>query len=95
MTEGFKEEEGKLFYELDWEFLTQMAERMQSNKSGKYEKWNWMKPIEPEKLTQPMFRHVLEIMKGNYADDNRPYGHLEALACNAMMLNRTLKNKDD
>ena len=34
---AYKETEGKLFYELDFEFITQMAERMASNK-GKYEK---------------------------------------------------------
>lgn len=97
MTEslGHKEDEGKLFYELDWEFIEQMAQRMQSNKSnGKYERWNWMRPIDPEKLKQPSIRHMVEIMKGNYEDDGRPYGHLEALACNMMMLSRALKNKD-
>ena len=29
---AYKETEGKLFYELDFEFITQMAERMASNK---------------------------------------------------------------
>ena len=42
MDKAYKEKEGKLFYELDWDFITQMAERMASNK-GKYEPYNWKK----------------------------------------------------
>lgn len=93
-TEGKKESDGKLFYELDWDFLSQMAERMESNKSnGKYDKWNWKKPTKKEELAQAIFRHTLAVMNGEYEDDGRDYGHLEALANNAMMLNYQLKNK--
>lgn len=92
-----KETEGKLFYELDFEFIEQMAERMQSNKDNdKYEKWNWKKPMTPkgiEDLKQAMWRHIIEVMQGNYTDDGRIYGHLEAISNNAMMINYQLKNK--
>ena len=38
---AYKETEGKLHYELDFEFITQMAERMASNKKeGKYSMYN-------------------------------------------------------
>lgn len=88
---GKKETKGKLDYELDWVFIQQMAERMNQNK-GKYEPYNWKKLMDVEKLKQSLFRHVIEVMKGNYSDDGREYGHLESLADNAMMINYQLKN---
>lgn len=89
--QGVKETEGKLDYELDWEFIEQMAERMSQNK-GKYEPYNWKRPMEVEKLKQSLFRHVIEIMKGNYSDDGRDFGHFESVALNSMMINYQLKN---
>ena len=89
---AYKETEGKLHYELDFEFIKQMAERMASNK-GKYEPYNWQKLDNIEDLKQSLFRHVLEIMNGNYEDDNRAKGHLEAVAINAMFINYQLNSK--
>ena len=89
--EGVKETEGKLNYELDWEFIQQLAERMSQNK-GKYEPYNWAKPMDVEKLKQSLFRHVIEVMKGNYSDDGREFGHWESIALNSMMINYQLKN---
>jgi len=40
---GYKESEGKLSYEFDWEFIESMAKRMSKNKS-KYGPYNWKKP---------------------------------------------------
>ena len=88
---AYKEKEGKLFYELDWDFITQMAERMASNK-GKYEPYNWKKLDNIEDLKQALFRHVIDIMKGNYEDDGREFGHLEAAADDLMMINYQLRN---
>lgn len=88
---GKKETEGKLNYELDWEFIQQLAERMSQNK-GKYKPYNWMQPIDVEKLKQSLFRHVVEVMKGNYEDDGRTFGHLESISANVMMINYQLKN---
>ena len=90
---AYKETEGKLFYELDFEFITQMAERMASNK-GKYEPYNWQKLDNIDDLKQSLFRHVLEVMNGNYEDDNREFGHLEAVAINAMFINYQLKRNE-
>lgn len=86
---GIKESEGKLNYELDFEFISQMAEKMSLNKA-KYEPYNWKKPIDVELLKQSLFRHVIEIMKNNYEDDNRKFGHLESAALNCMMINYQL-----
>jgi len=90
-----KESEGKLYYELDFEFIKQMAERMQSNKNNsKYDVWNWKKPMTPkgiDDLKQAMLRHIISVMEGNFNDDNRDFGHLEAISNNAMMINYQLK----
>lgn len=87
---AYKETEGKLFYELDFDFITKIAERMASNK-GKYEPYNWQKLDNIEELKQALFRHVLEVMKGNLEDDGRDFGHLEAIACDVMMIYYQLK----
>ena len=89
---AYKETKGKLFYELDFEFITKIAERMASNK-GKYEPYNWQKLDNVEELKQALFRHTLEVMKGNLQDDGRDFGHLEAIACNVMMIYYQLKNR--
>ncbi len=81
---GIKEEEGKLEYEIDWEFVEGMAKRMSLNK-GKYPPYNWKSKIEIGKLKAALTRHFVEIMKGNY-DDEQDMGHFYALACNAMMI---------
>lgn len=87
---AYKETEGKLFYELDFDFITKIAERMASNK-GKYEPYNWQKLDNVEELKQALFRHVLEVMKGKFEDDGREFGHLEATACDVMMICYQLK----
>lgn len=87
---AYKETKGKLFYELDFDFITKIAERMASNK-GKYEPYNWQKLDNVEELKQALFRHTLEVMKGNLEDDGRDFGHLEAIACDVMMIYYQLK----
>lgn len=82
---GIKYSKDKLFYEIDWEFVKLMAERMAMNKSDKYPVFNWMKPIDVKELNQALVRHFIEIQSGNY-DDEQKYGHYLALACNSMMI---------
>ena len=88
--EAYKETRNKLNYELDFNFITQLAERMAQNKH-KYEPYNWQKLDNIAELKQALFRHVLEVMNGNYEDDNRLFGHLESIALNAMFINYQLK----
>lgn len=83
---GIKESEGKLYYELSWEFIEQMAKRMSNNKSDKYPLYNWKKNINVEDLKQAINRHHIEVMKGNYKDGDEVLGHIVAYACNSMML---------
>lgn len=88
---GIKEECEKLAYELDWEFVEGMAQRMQMNKE-KYPPYNWQKTIDIEKLKQAQARHFIEVMKGNY-DDEQIFGHLYAMALNAMMIIYQIKKQ--
>ena len=85
-TEGIKETEGKLYYELSWEFIEEMAKRMANNKSNKYPLFNWKKNINVEDLKQAINRHHIEVMKGNYKDGDELLGHVVSYACNSMML---------
>ena len=92
-TEGIKDDTEKLYYELDWEFIENMAKTMSDNKSI-YPKWNWQKPMPDgiERLKQSLIRHVIEILKGNYSDNNKDFGHFYSVALNAMMIHYQLKN---
>ncbi|HWL22327.1 MAG TPA: dATP/dGTP diphosphohydrolase domain-containing protein [Ureibacillus sp.] len=88
-----KETSGKLSYEIDWTFIKHMAERMDSNK-GKYEPYNWVKPMSnPKDLLNAITRHLVALHEGVMEDDGRPYGHIEAIACDAMMYFRQIVNK--
>lgn len=84
--EGKKESDGKLYYELSWEFIEEMAKRMANNKSDKYPLYNWKKNIDVEDLKQAINRHHIEVMKGNYKDGDEVLGHIISYACNSMML---------
>jgi len=90
--QGLKETTDKLTYDIDFDFIQRMAGRMQKNKN-KYTIGNWKKKIDVEELKQALFRHTMEIMQGNY-DDEQSYGHLVAIACNAFMITYQLKNAD-
>jgi len=86
---GYKEIDSKLIYDIDFDFINGMAERMQLNRI-KYPVGNWLKPIDVEQLKNALFRHTIEVMKSNYSDEQL-YGHLYALGCNAFMIIQQLK----
>jgi hypothetical protein len=92
-TEGIKEKNGKLHYELSWEFIEEMAKRMANNKSDKYPLYNWKKSIDVEDLKDAINRHHIEVMKGNYKDGEEVLGHIVSYACNSMMLWEQLNKK--
>lgn len=93
--EPYKETEGKLYYELSWEFIEEMAKRMQYHKNGKYELYNWknklMTPKGIDDMKQAINRHHIEVMKGNYDDGEEFLGHIVSYATNAMILWEQLK----
>jgi len=89
---GYKETSNKLIYDIDFDYITGMAERMQLNRD-KYPVGNWKQKLDIESLKQALFRHVIEIMKDNYSDEQE-LGHLFAIGCNAFMIIEQLKNHD-
>jgi hypothetical protein len=89
---GIKETTDKLTFDIDFDFIKRMAGRMQRNKD-KYPMGNWKKPMDVEELKQALFRHTLEVMDGNY-DDEQYYGHLVAVACNAFMITYQLRQNE-
>jgi hypothetical protein len=91
--QGIKDKKDKLVYDLDFDFLTGMAQRMQLNRN-KYPVGNWKNKIDIEDLKQAMFRHMIEIMRGNYSDEQE-YGHFYAVACNSFMLLKQIKNESN
>lgn len=95
LKEPYKETEGKLYYELSWEFIEAMAQRMQYHKNGKYELYNWKKnPMTPkgiDDMKQAINRHHIEVMKGNHNDGEEILGHIVSYATNSMILWEQLK----
>lgn len=85
MNEGKIVDKTKLDYEIDWDFITLLAQRMQKGKE-KYGPYSWHGPTDVEALKRAYFRHSLEVMKGNYLDDNQEYGHIGAAVANLMMI---------
>ena len=90
---GYKESTNKLIYDIDFDYITGMAQRMQLNRD-KYPVGNWKQKLDIEGLKQALFRHVIEIMKDNYSDEQK-FGHLFAVGCNAFMIIEQLKNHDN
>lgn len=84
MIQWYKESDYKLSYELDRYFVEAIAKRMEQNK-WKYPPYNRQKPMDIEKLKQALFRHTIEVMKGNYTDIE-DYDHLQAISLNAMFI---------
>ena len=93
LIEGLKESDGKVVYDLSWEFIEAMAKRMGAN-TGKYPKDNWKLPINIDSLKQALMRHTIEVLKGNYVDEGVEFQHVVAIAVNAMMINYQLTNNN-
>lgn len=92
-----KETKDKLIYEIDWEFVQSIAERMASNK-GKYPPFNWVKEMDEEQIEhikQATIRHFIEFAKGNFEDDGREFGHIEAIVCNLMIYLKQINGKNN
>jgi len=86
-TQGYKETENKISYEeIDWDYIKQMALRMNQNKD-KYGKGNWQLPLPLETIEQALLRHVIAILNPSILDPETRQQHLAAIGCNAMILN--------
>lgn len=93
MIKPTKISEGKLFYEMDWEFIEGMAQRMKLNKqNGKYDVFGWRdNGVDIDQMNQALIRHLMAILKGELQDDDQKYSHYYALACNSMLIINQLK----
>lgn len=91
--EGIKESEGKLSWEVDFDFLEEIALRMES--MTKYPPYNWQKPLSKRELQKALFRHVMAIMRNNFEDDGQELGHIFGAATDLMMLYYQLKHYPD
>lgn len=91
MSESIKFSEGKLpIQEIDWNFIIEMLEVMQYNKS-KYPPENWKKKMDkPEELLHAATRHLLQVLTGNLIDISG-HSHLPMIALNCMMYAYQLK----
>lgn len=81
--QGIKFDQDKLSWEVDFEFLEEIAKRMEV--SSKYPPYNWHKPLEPNKILTAGFRHYTQLMKGDLEDDGQEFGHIFAVVTNLMM----------
>lgn len=94
INKGTKDSINKQHVEFNWEFLNEIMSRLGKNKienGGKYEFENWKKEMDVRALKDALFRHVLQIMNDNYEDEGEEYGHLCAVALNAMFIFTQLK----
>lgn len=89
---GEKETEGKVSYqEIDWRYITMMANRMNQNKV-KYGKDNYKLPMDIDLLKDALLRHVIAILQPKANDGDSFEDHLAAIGCNAMIINYQIKN---
>ena len=70
---------------LDTRFVEGMSKVMMYGLSKKYERDNWKKKMDPERLLDAMLRHAFDIAQGELIDPESGLPHAFHIACNAMM----------
>lgn len=92
--EGYKETNNKISYqEIDWDYITMMAGRMNQNKV-KYGKDNYKLPMDIDLLKDALLRHVIAAMQPKANDEDSFEDHLAAIGCNCMIINYQLKHNE-
>lgn len=92
MKEGHKDLEGKLYYDIDWQIVQDLAKLLYTNKvenGGKYERGNWKNHLRIENLEDALDRHFIKYKIGETDEE-----HDLAIVANIMML-RYLKRKEN
>lgn len=80
-----KEDSNKTRYDLlSEEFIEEFAKVMTLG-SSKYTPYNWV-GLEDERVFSALMRHLMELKKGNFTDEESGLSHMAHVACNAMML---------
>lgn len=92
---GVKDSMGKVSYrEINWDFVTAMAKRLNSNKiqfGGKYEPNNWKKDIDLNLIEDALVRHMIAFINGTDSEES-PIDHLVAIAVNCQIFHYHLTN---
>lgn len=84
--EGKKFDDGKLEWDLlHYPFLEECVEVMMMGKK-KYSFENWKKNLDPRRIKNALFRHVIDYSEGKKTDSESGKSHLAHIFCNAMFL---------
>lgn len=81
---GYKESEGKIYYDLDWQLIQDLGELLFSNKvenGGKYNRENWKKDLNIKDLEDSLERHFMKYKLGLVDEE-----HDLSIVANIMML---------
>ena len=92
---GFKDNKGKVSYqEVEPSFIEGIAKVMNFTKienGGKYKKFNYKEFNDIEEYNDAIQRHLIQIRKGDYLDNETKLSHYFHIAANAMMANYHLQ----
>lgn len=84
---GTKDDKGKLKICIsDPNFWEEVVRVMEAG-AAKYERANWQKDLEPDRLLEALIRHAIRIWKGEEFDSETGLRHSAHIGCNAMFLN--------
>jgi hypothetical protein len=61
----------------------------------KYSEDNWKNDVDLKRYISSLERHINEIKKGNFFDDETNLQHAAHIACNSMFLHYMIRNKDN
>jgi hypothetical protein len=89
---AFKDKEGKIYYDIDWQMIQDLGEHLYKNKveaGGKYLRDNWKKGMNIQDMSDAIDRHYIK-MKLGWEDED----HALALISNLMIL-RYLKRQQN
>ena len=96
---GIKDFQNKVSYqEIDWNFITAMAKRLNSNKvqfGGKYENNNWKLDIDLKEIQDALIRHFIALVQPNPEDSESSLDHLAAIGINCQILYFHLKKNNE
>ena len=86
MTEGTKDDMGKLQWDLiDYDFIEECVKVMQQGMK-KYGYENWKKELDPRRIKNALLRHYMEYHRGKKIDNESGFSHLSHIFCNTMFL---------
>ncbi len=70
----------------DPQFWIEVSKVMEYGARNKYERGNWQRDLEPERILNALIRHVLKIWQGEVIDKESGLPHTSHIGCNAMFL---------